>query len=585
MANKISVIIDATTDKAITSLKNFRTSIAEADGAAGKMKAGFGAAAGFVQANAAALAATAGTALVTFGVKAVAVFQETALAAGKFSDATGVGVEDASRWIEVAGDVGVSGDAIQGAMAKMAKSIAIGGVEFDKLGLTVVRFADGSVDASSTFVNALSKIESIKDPSAKALAATKLFGRGYAEIAELTGMSADQLRAKLAGVGDAQVIDKSELEKARKFREAIDNLGDSLNAISIDAGEELVPVLTALADAIGKLDAIAGDIPGVEGFADGVGKVLTLVTNAINPVKSATGAWHSFGKVFEDGNSVAERGMGLFDGLLNLVPVFGSTLADLTPNFEDNTKATSDLNDKTKDLEWSLRDEAASAKVAAENVRNLRQPIVDAEQATADLETAYTNLTNKWSDKSAYLDVLDALDQFKWKMAEGKLSTREQEQATLDLQGKYGDLIQKMDEVPLEVKTSLLAQVDRANFDVVQSTIDYLTRDRFVKINGVIQGTADAIERSQQKPPPGRASGGLVTSGTTYLVGEKGPELLTMGAQSGVITPNSALGGGGGGGINLTVNAGMGADGAAIGQQVVQMIKAYELRNGTGWRR
>jgi lambda family phage tail tape measure protein len=42
----------------------------------------------------------------------------------------------------------------------------------------------------------------------------------------------------------------------------------------------------------------------------------------------------------------------------------------------------------------------------------------------------------------------------------------------------------------------------------------------------------------------GRASGGPVQSGSTYLVGEKGPELLTMGSQSGHVTPNGGFGGG-----------------------------------------
>ena len=40
----------------------------------------------------------------------------------------------------------------------------------------------------------------------------------------------------------------------------------------------------------------------------------------------------------------------------------------------------------------------------------------------------------------------------------------------------------------------------------------------------------------------GMASGGRVSSGTSYLVGEKGPELFTPGA-SGTITPNHAMGG------------------------------------------
>jgi phage-related minor tail protein len=43
----------------------------------------------------------------------------------------------------------------------------------------------------------------------------------------------------------------------------------------------------------------------------------------------------------------------------------------------------------------------------------------------------------------------------------------------------------------------------------------------------------------------GRASGGSVMPGQTYLVGERGPELLRMGNQSGWVVPNHAMGGGG----------------------------------------
>jgi lambda family phage tail tape measure protein len=42
----------------------------------------------------------------------------------------------------------------------------------------------------------------------------------------------------------------------------------------------------------------------------------------------------------------------------------------------------------------------------------------------------------------------------------------------------------------------------------------------------------------------GRAAGGGVDAGKSYLVGEKGPEVLRMGGQSGTVIPNDALGGG-----------------------------------------
>jgi hypothetical protein len=54
-----------------------------------------------------------------------------------------------------------------------------------------------------------------------------------------------------------------------------------------------------------------------------------------------------------------------------------------------------------------------------------------------------------------------------------------------------------------------------------------------------------------------KADGGPVAGGSTYLVGERGPELFTPGS-SGSITPNHALGGGGMsiGSINITIQGG-----------------------------
>ena len=75
---------------------------------------------------------------------------------------------------------------------------------------------------------------------------------------------------------------------------------------------------------------------------------------------------------------------------------------------------------------------------------------------------------------------------------------------------------------------------------------------------------------------PGRALGGPVSSGRPYIVGEVGPELFVP-SSSGSIKPNSALGGST---INLTVNAGMGADGVAVGEQIVSALRQYQRRNG-----
>jgi len=56
----------------------------------------------------------------------------------------------------------------------------------------------------------------------------------------------------------------------------------------------------------------------------------------------------------------------------------------------------------------------------------------------------------------------------------------------------------------------------------------------------------------------GKAIGGPVQAGGTYLVGERGPEILTMGGRGGHITPNNKISSGDGVVINQTINVSTG---------------------------
>ena len=76
----------------------------------------------------------------------------------------------------------------------------------------------------------------------------------------------------------------------------------------------------------------------------------------------------------------------------------------------------------------------------------------------------------------------------------------------------------------------------------------------------------------------GKASGGPVAGGTTYLVGEKGPELFTP-SGSGTIVPNGALGGGGSNIINITVNGAI--DPISTARQITQILNREATLSGT----
>lgn len=96
-----------------------------------------------------------------------------------------------------------------------------------------------------------------------------------------------------------------------------------------------------------------------------------------------------------------------------------------------------------------------------------------------------------------------------------------------------------------------------------------------VKNNPLVSGISGAISSIFGG---GKATGGPVTGGTTYLVGEKGPELFTPGS-SGNIIPNNRLGGGGST-INITVNGALDAEGTA--RQIVDILNRATARGGSG---
>ena len=56
--------------------------------------------------------------------------------------------------------------------------------------------------------------------------------------------------------------------------------------------------------------------------------------------------------------------------------------------------------------------------------------------------------------------------------------------------------------------------------------------------------------------------------GHTYLIGERGPELLRMGSQGGSVVPNSALGGNVV--VNQTLNIGAGVSPSQLAQALAQ---------------
>jgi hypothetical protein len=574
------VVIDVTTEGAQKSLKRLKSDVASADGAMGKARAaasGMGAMLGQFGAQA---AITAGVAIAAFGVKAVKAFQDTALAAGRFADATGISVEAASRLAEVAGDLGIESDAVQAAIMRMNVAIEKNGPAIKRMGDEIVRAKDGSVDSAASFQNLVTRIGAIPNATERAKVAQQVFGRGYAQIAEMMEMSAGELATALGNVSEQKVIDEAELAKARKFRDSMDALRDRVDDLMLGFGEDLLPVVTDVTDAVtGMADTFRDVSDAIEGFAGGG------IVDILSPIDNIASG---LGKVFGENVSTADRFKGGLEAIAGIVPGLGekvSEWADATDeagrSIEYGTEEAEEMArvyrervspaiDKSTTYAEDLEAATEKAKLEAERLEQQWQDLfdeIDADRAVLNLEQQFDDL-KKAQLEAFYAGVAGAED-----AGEKQRYYQHMILDTKDLVGEYG---QELGDLPLEVVTEINALVDAHDIEKAEQTLATLTRYREARIRPVI--LPDRIDRTEPPrliPVDGqRANGGPMRAGGTYLVGERGPELVVPNRASTVI-PNHRLGAAAA--APMVVNITTGAD----PEEVVRAIERYRRRNGS----
>ena len=112
--------------------------------------------------------------------------------------------------------------------------------------------------------------------------------------------------------------------------------------------------------------------------------------------------------------------------------------------------------------------------------------------------------------------------------------------------------------------------------------IRFINNNVIKKINDLLDfeiglpfGKKFTVNPPDLPPIPELASGGITTGPTLALIGESGPEAVVP------LSRANEFGLGGGSGINITVNAGLGADGKNIGELIVREINKFARSGGT----
>lgn len=300
------------------------------------------------------------------------------------------------------------------------------------------------------------------------------------------------------------------------------------------------------------------------------------------------------------------------------------------PSARDVEDAEIGLQKKKFDVEEAIYDVAEAERELAElrtrgdaTPEEIRRAEIALQEAKYDLRDATLAVTDSEKELTrlrTQVPTTAEIEQAERDLADAKLSAEEatvaQADATLELNRQnylYDVIVNGAKEGTDEYKEALdaLTKAKEAEVEASEAYRDALDNERSAieklieaekELRKVRAETPAAIVRKAQKdmtrteaevssrlapPPPALpsmpdffggnpffampfAKGGIVTRPTLGLVGEAGPEA--------VIPLNRA--GGLGTNISITVNAGMGADGAEIGDQIVDALKRYQRRNG-----
>jgi hypothetical protein len=330
---------------------------------------GTGAIAGF--------ATGAGVAIAKFATDSVTHFKNLGLEIGKFRDSTGVTADQASRFVEMAKDLGIGSDTIQGAIGKMNKAIGNTPQLFANAGIEIARTKDGAVDVNGTFLNVIDTLHAIKDPTEQAALAAKIFGKGYQSLSEIIQGGSSKIRESFASISKEKLFDDKEIEKARRLRDALDKFHDSVEDIQLAVGEELAPALAEAATSFAKLIEAAKPLLGVlDPIVKGIGGAADVFSGFTSGVE---GVIKHLGPI-KTGLDVVGEGAKAFGR--SLVDPFG---------------AANDLGHKVASL-WDHSDER---KEKAEQE-------AQANQAAGDRLTAMAEAYGQAADAAAELEVADA---------------------------------------------------------------------------------------------------------------------------------------------------------------------------------
>ena len=372
---------------------------------------------------------------------------------------------------------------------------------------------------------------------------------------------------------------------------------------------DLRPSLERLARATGsltdaqKLQAVALDV------AAGSGKSLEAVTNAM--AKAAEGNTGALAKLGVGLSAAQLKTLSMDEITKKLADTFENQASAKAETFEGKLARLNQAFDEGKETVGAFILDAITPLVTAfidkvvpalqtmgESIgKNLKAPFQDLQKFITDfLIPAFQGIYNFIKDyiapilvsvfKPALEGLLGAFNSVKKAITDNEAELQPLYTLFKAVAGFVRDFVAPAIGTILKAAFNVLGDAISAIIRSLSSVVGFLDNmiDKvkdfiaLVRANPIVSGISGLIDRVFGG---GRATGGPVNAGTTYLVGEKGPELFTPGI-SGNIIPNNKISGSSGNGavFNITVNGALDPEGVA--RTIVNVLNNSSYRGTLG---
>jgi hypothetical protein len=244
----------------------------------------------------------------------------------RLSMAMSTDMETASTWAVMLHTLGISADTMQGVMQRLQVRIMSGGKNFEAYGIAV-KSANGAMKPSSEVLNeVIAKYNSLGSQSEKNAMLATMFGRAWMTVAPIMRATAERMEEAKKEAQELHLeVGPDGVAKTRAYQEAMRKLGLIGMSFKNIIGNELLPVLTSLAQWLGKtgpsmaegcgisVKALASifmglwgtvkiAVTGIEGALWALWDVLSTVVKTIYQAATGDfkGAWSTIKEGFSD---------------------------------------------------------------------------------------------------------------------------------------------------------------------------------------------------------------------------------------------------------------------------------------------